>query len=308
MIIPTFVCLCIIFSQVNAQSNTFGHCKEEVCCNQQANPLLTSCKDIKRKWSDGPTGYYQLSSTKRGPVSVYCNMDELCGSRGEWTRLGYLNMADPSESCPSGFRLYQSGGVRACGRQNSSVGSCVSLKLLADDISYSQVCGRVVGYQYASNDAVDSTIGGTGSHNDINSYYVDGVSITRGFPRQHVWTLMGGANEAFIFNDGRFNCPCSQGSTQNSTLQSFIGNDYFCESGNPATDSTYQSILYTSDPLWDGEGCGSFEGTCCAAPGLPWFHKKLNTTTTDYLELRVCGDERTNNEDTPISFYEIYVK
>ena len=236
-------------------------------------------------------------------------MDELCGSKGGWTRLGYLNMADPSESCPSGFKLYQHGGVRACGR-SSSVGSCVALKLLADDISYSQVCGRVVGYQYASTDAVDSTIG-TGAHNDINSYYVDGVSITRGFSRQHVWTLMAGLHEASYYhrvNDGRYNCPCSQGSTQNSTLQSFISNDYFCESGNPATDGTYQSILYTSDPLWDGKGCGSLEGTCCAAPGLPWFHKKLGTTTTDYIELRVCSDQTTGNEDTPISLYEIYVK
>ena len=307
MIISTFVCLCIIFSQVNAQSNTFGHCKEEGCCNQKANPLLTSCKEIKRKWSDGPNGYYQLSSTKRGPVSVYCNMDELCGTKGGWTRLGYLNMADPSESCPSGFRLYQSGGVRACGRPFSSAGSCASLKLLADDISYSQVCGRVVGYQYGTPDAVDSTIG-TSVHNDINSYYVDGVSITRGSPRQHVWTLMAGSFESSRSIGDRFNCPCSQHSVQNSTLQSFIGNDYFCESGNPATDSTIQSRLYASDPLWDGKGCGILEGTCCAAPGLPWFHKKLNTTTTDYLELRVCGDEGTSNENTPISFYEIYVK
>ena len=308
MIISTFVCLCIIFSQVNAQSNTLGHCKEEVCCNKQGTPLLTSCKDIKRKWCDSPSGYYQLG-TKRGPVSVYCNMDELCGSKGGWTRLGYLNMADPSESCPSGFKLYQHGGVRACGR-SSSVGSCVALKLLADDISYSQVCGRVVGYQYASTDAVDSTIG-TGAHNDINSYYVDGVSITRGFSRQHVWTLMAGLHEASYYNvvnDGRYNCPCSQGSTQNPTLQSFIGNDYFCESGNPATDGSVQSIFYTSDPLWDGKGCGSLEGTCCAAPGLPWFHKKLGTTTTDYIELRVCSDQATGNEDTPISLYEIYVK
>ena len=30
------------------------------------------------------------------------------------------------------------------------------------------------------------------AHNDINSYYVDGVSITRGSPCQRVWTLMHG--------------------------------------------------------------------------------------------------------------------
>ena len=162
--------------------------------------------------------------------------------------------------------------------------------------------------QYRAPDAVRSE----GSHhNDINSYYVDGVSITHGSPRQHVWTLMAGLHQASRHSanakDYRYNCPCSPNSPQNSTLQSFIGNDYYCESGNPTTDGTYQSILYTSDPLWDGKDC-SIEGNCCTAPGLPWFHKVLNTTTTDYLELRVCGDERTADEDVPVSFYELYVK
>ena len=82
----------------------------------------------------------------------------------------------------------------------------------------------------------------------------------------------------------------------------------FCESGNHASDGSYDSVPYTSDPLWDGKGCGSLESTCCAAPGLPWFHKTLDNATTDYIELRVCGDEGTANEDTPIAFYEIYIK
>ena len=37
------------------------------------------------------------------------------------------------------------------------------------------------------------------AHNDINSYYVDGVSITRGSPCQRVWTLMAGLIEAIVF-------------------------------------------------------------------------------------------------------------
>ena len=122
-------------------------------------------------------------------------MGELCGSGGGWTRLAYLDMSDATVNCPSGFRLYQSGGVRACGRPTSSVGSCQSVQFPSNGISYSQVCGKVVGYQYGSPDAVDSGRGTPGHHNNINSYYVDGVSITRGSPRQHVWTLMAGSAE-----------------------------------------------------------------------------------------------------------------
>ena len=272
------------------------------------SPLPTSCQEIKNKQPNSPSGVYLLATANDGTKYVYCNMEELCGSGGGWTRLAYLDMTDSTENCPSGFELYQSGGVRACGRPS---GGCISVQFPSVGISYSQLCGRVVGYQYTSTDAVDPTIGDSNAHNDINSFYVDGVSITRGFPRQHVWTLMAGLHEASYYNvvnDGRYNCPCSVGSAQNSTLQSFIGTDYYCESGNPATDGSYQNILYTSDPLWDGKGCGSLEGNCCTAPGLPWFHKVLNTTTTDYLELRVCSDQDSSNEDSPVSFYELYVK
>ena len=50
------------------------------------------------------------------------------------------------------------------------------------------MCGRVVGYQFGSTDAVDTGFGS--NHNNLNADYVDGVSITCGSPRQHVWTLM----------------------------------------------------------------------------------------------------------------------
>ena len=79
----------------------------------------------------------------------------LCGSRG-WTRVAYLDMSDPSQQCPTDFsyRLYDESGVRACGRQTSSVGGCNSVTFSTYDISYSQVCGRVLGYQYGSTDAI----------------------------------------------------------------------------------------------------------------------------------------------------------
>ena len=36
--------------------------------------------------------------------------------------IAYLDMTDFTENCPSGFRLYQSGRVRACGRPTTSIG------------------------------------------------------------------------------------------------------------------------------------------------------------------------------------------
>ena len=262
--------------------------------------FLTSCKQIKNLLPNSQSGYYVLASVNgSADYTAYCNMEELCGSGGGWTRLAYLNMTDSTVNCPSGFRLYQSGGVRACGRATSSVGSCTSVQFPSNGISYSQVCGRVTGYQYYSPNAVD-TYGS--NHSNLNGDYVDGVSITRGSPRQHVWTLMAGYSDS---RSSPLSCPCNTGSTV--SVQSFIGNNYFCESGN--TDSFAYNTLYTSDPLWDGQGCGSLESPCCNVPGIPWFHRDYgNTTTTGYIELRVCGDEGTDNEDAPVSYYEIYVK
>ena len=84
-------------------------------------------------------------------------------------------------------------------------------------ISYSQVCCKVIGYQYGTPDAVSNR---SDLNNDsINSYYVDGVSITHGSPRQHIWTLMCGLYDVSV--DNRYNCPCTNGN-QSSTIPSFI--------------------------------------------------------------------------------------
>ena len=130
--------------------------------------------------------------TESQPSYVYCHMEELCSSGGGWTRIAYLNMSDNTEGCPAGFKPYQSEGVKACGQQSSSSGSCRSVKFPSYGY-YFQVCSRVVGYQYASPDAID-TVYGKG-HNDINSHYVNGISLTYGSPRQHIWTFMAGINE-----------------------------------------------------------------------------------------------------------------
>uniref|UniRef100_A0A1X7UKC8 Uncharacterized protein n=1 Tax=Amphimedon queenslandica TaxID=400682 RepID=A0A1X7UKC8_AMPQE len=225
---------------------------------------------------------------------MYCDMKELelaqpCGSGVGWTRLAYLDMSDATQNCPSGFRLYQSGGVRACGKPSRGSG-CVSVQFPSNGISYSQICGRVTGYLFGSIDALN-----TGSVTGV-----DGVTISRGPSQQHVWTLMAGNSESTASSNS---CPCNTGSTV--SVPASIGNNYFCESGNP--NSSPSQILYTSDPLWDGQGCGSLESPCCNVPGIPWFHRDYGSnTTTDYIELRVCADY--SDEDSPVSYYEIYVK
>ena len=251
---------------------------------------LVSCKDIKAAHPNSPSGYYYVNSH-----NIYCNMGELCGQDGGWTRIAYLDMSDSSQNCPSGLQELITGGIRVCRREGDSAG-CKSNIFQTNGISYNQVCGKVVGYQKGTTNGVQTNV------NNINGVYIDGVSITRGSPRQHVWSYVAGYRSDRTSGS---TCPCNTGATK--AVQSFVGEHYYCESGRNGSRST--NSIYTADPLWDGNNCPSNEAPCCTGTGLPWFFRDYgNATITDYIELRVCGNQGYGNEDTPVQLYEIYVK
>ena len=246
-----------------------------------------------------------LSSTRDNISQVVVNLNTVksnlaslqvqlyCGA-GLWYRFAFLNMSDLSQQCPSAWRLVTTNGVRACGRQESSA-STRSDTFYSATSEYQRVCGRVIGYQDSSPDGFLNT------DRSINDIYVDGVSITYGQPRTHIWSYVGGLTEKSTFSKSN-NCPCS--TVAGTGPQSFVGDNYYCESGNP-TDNGIGS-LYSADILWDGKQC---EGTCCTgSKSPPWFSVHLPNPTTESIEVRICGDQGTGDEDTPIELLEIYVQ
>ena len=99
--------------------------------------LLHSCEEIKTNWPDSPSDYYLIADIHGRPCQVYCHMESLCNSGGGWMRIAYLNMSDPTEECPPGFKLYEQNGIRACGRPTlSPAGYCQSVKFPSYDVSY----------------------------------------------------------------------------------------------------------------------------------------------------------------------------
>ena len=99
-------------------------------------------------------------------------------------------------------------------------------------------------------------------------------------------------------------CPCVTGSTNGNNIPSFVGQNYFCESGLTRWDGS--SILFPNgDPLWDGQGCGP-TSSCCTFNSPPWFNVTLPSPTTDYIEVRIC--DNTVSDETPIQLVELYVK
>ena len=190
---------------------------------------------------------------------------------------------------------------RLCGSNNSVSGGCSSAVLPVEGVQYSRVCGKIIGYQQKTPNAFEPYI--DNGQTTIDSYYVDGISLTHGSsPRQHIWTFAAALHEDNSYRD--YVCPCTN--TRNNpppAVPPFVADDYFCDTGS---ENPYQHIFYGDDPLWDGEGCGPYN-TCCSWNNPPWFMKEISPTTDD-IEMRLCSNDGFSSEDTPFETLEIYVQ
>ena len=231
-----------------------------------------------------------------GPSTV---AEYSCSGSTGWRRVAYLNMSDTSQQCPSVWREITT-PYRVCGRRSSSAGSCEGLTYSTGSEQYEQVCGRIVGYQVGDPEAFFRSSG-----RSINTFYVDGISVTHGSPRQHIWTFAAGVDEQRDYSTST--CPCVTGSTGGSRIPSFVGQNYFCESGLTGWNGRYGVLHIDGDPLWDGQGCGP-TSSCCTFNSPPWFNVRLLSSTADNIEVRICSTFGIQYEDTPIQLLELYVK
>ena len=221
------------------------------------------------------------------PVTV-CNI-----SSANWRRIAYFDTTQ-GDSCPSSLRTVTNTATNqtACGRTANH--GCTSLQFSPDG-NYSNVCGRVRGYQDHSPDGFDT------GEDSIDSHYIDGISITHGNPRTHLWSYVAGHPEQF----GRSAplCPCARPDpTDLSGVPSFVGGDFYCESGFSGTSP--ETRIAWEDPLWDGQGCTSSGNQCCSRYG--WFHHEI-PTTSDNIEVRWCANQDQSDEDVFTDQLEIWV-
>ena len=239
-----------------------------------------------------------LPTLTSGPGYGACG----CGGPG-WRRVAYLNMSDPTQTCPPVWELITT-PRRSCARpSNAPRQSCYSAMFPTQGIQYSHVCGRIIGYQVGQPGAF---ILNADYPQTIDGPYVDGVSLTYGNPRQHIWTFANAIDEYPIHY--KHKCPCTNATEQRTiTIPSYIGNDYFCETGVPPDQQYNISVFYADDPLWDSQGCGP-TSTCCTFNNPPWFCKQLPQSTNADLEVRLCSAGRAFYENTPIELIEIYAK
>ena len=244
------------------------------------------------------SGSYWIRTSNGSAVSVYCDMNWSCGGvTGGWMRVAELDMTNSSHQCPSGLMESNKSNIRVCSRTEVLIG-CSLVNLAVSGVQYSSVCGRIIGYQDSTTDAFEIE----------DDQYVDGVSLTHGRSREHIWTFAAALDE--VGTHPTSNCPCTHINTsdQASIPPTFVGNDYFCDT---ASEERFQRMFYGDDPLWDGAGCGPLN-TCCSFNNPPWFYKQLPQPTTDDIEFRLCTSSKWGsgvfNEDVFIEIIDIYVQ
>ena len=260
-----------------------------------------SCQQIYLANNSSQTGRYWVVNSTGAVFQVTCRFDAFANFSSfnvnitnGFAVLSSLNMNDTTQQCPSALKYLSSAGLRLCYKNQSS--NCVSVYVPTYGLSYQTVCGKMAGYEIGSDDGFN-----TGS-TSIDSLYVDGVSITYGSsPRQHVWTYAIG-----VYQTGSIAscCPCT--TSKGKAPPSFVGNYYYCESGN--TGSSWSNVLYSGDLLWDGKNCGAASASCCSNQNQPWFCNRLNAPIVGDLEMRVCTDETWYNEDVALQSFEFYVQ
>ena len=266
-----------------------------------------SCSHVLQLNPSSPSGHYWIRSSNGSAVRVYCDMTRSCGNiTGGWIRVASLDWSNESLPCPDGFRERSDSNIRTCGIGSTSTGSCPSIIFETYSTVYSRVCGKINAYQVGNTDAFDTTYGRV-SNTDIDSNYVDGVSLTHGSnPRRHIWTFVAAVNDDYQIPAPNSTCQCVRpGDRRIMAPPSFVGMDYFCDTGSQS--GAQNGVFHSDDPLWDSAGCAS-TSTCCSFNNPPWFHKQLSSATTDDIEMRVCCDEGRDNEDIAVSNIEIFVQ
>ena len=213
-------------------------------------------------------------------------------------------MANTSQMCPSGWTETSFSGLRMCGRFSSAgYQTCVSTIFPTGGVAYTQVCGRALGYQYGDPVAFAYNSPSLSNGRTIDDYYVDGLTLTHGQngTRVHIWTFANGLSED---RGGIDACPCAP-NFSGLTVPSFVGSNYFCESGTVSL-----GFQFFNELLWDGTGCSLQGNTCCTFNSPPYFSTQLPTPTSNSIEGRICGYQNrdSGHADTYIAFLELYIK
>ena len=217
------------------------------------------------------------------------------GVGGGWKRIANFDIS-AGDDCPSGWRKDSYNGTSFCRIVSDGLYSCSSAIFSTNGTSYRRVCGKARGYQKGW---TASFYGYRIKDYNIEKGYADGLLITYGNPRNHIWSYVNGLYDS---KPHQYNCPCASGNGFDPPP--FISTNYYCEAGT--NDTIDYSAYYFDDPLWDGSGC--IISRCCDNSTHPWFYQELSTVTTSEIEARICKLDSFSTGSTLIDQLELYIQ
>ena len=233
------------------------------------------------------SGEYMIRASPES-TRMNCTLFSCKGMTGGWRRVAYLNTIKNNTmppQCPPGL------GARndppSC-RSNIINEGCASVMYPVEG-AYRCIFGRIIARQSGDPDGFTNPQSQLRNGNPtLEGNYADGVSLTYGSPKKHIWTF----TAAISFSSTE---DCSRCEVNIPSM--IVGTDYTCDvlfqrCGN-------DGLAVCTDSLWDGNG-----GTC---PSNATFYRELPESTTDNIEMRVCRDQDRTDEDFLITFVEIYV-
>ena len=166
----------------------------------ETNPV-SSCNEIYQRnpTSRGTIGQYWIN-TNEGLFKVTCNMKLKCsGVKGGWMQVVDVDM-NQDKNCPGTWHKITTPRRLCLGY----VPSCASAHFDVKGVSYEHICGEAKGYQKGNMNAFWNDNGFS-----VEGAYVDGISITIGSPRKHVWTYAVGRSDNYDYDRLTINCPCA---------------------------------------------------------------------------------------------------
>ena len=218
------------------------------------------------------------SNLKADIHQILLSIDSPCGGVG-WSPVVSLDLGPgPSPNMSSPWARSDT-PERSCVPPNN-LDNCQGLSFPVSGLTYNHVCGRIVGYAVNTPDAFADF----NEHNDIDFPYLDGVSVTYGSPRQHIWSFAAGFRANL--------CPCNSDYNGLHPPPAFVGDNYFC-------DGSYNKAL------WDGQDCTT---ACCTFNSPPYFNVTLPAPFSDPIEVRICYDQHDGDENVNVRLLELFVK
>lgn len=232
------------------------------------------------------SGNYILKSCTGVLVSVSCNLHMTSGISSNITNNTVVDNSTKKikvaeldvNNCPPGLKTQNVLSMNTCVVVNDNA-SCTEIHYPTNNTNYTQIFGRVQGFQKSTMDCFDGIkpYKPRFTNSTVFSNYIDGVSIISN--GEHIWSFAAGR------------CSCNNNIV--GMKPDFVG-EYFTADGSDIIAVTG----YYSRVLWVSQKCGTNE---------TMFERTIEPTASN-ITVRICRDQERSDEDLALFILDLYVQ